>query len=58
MGGRPHRVFFFWHMVGNKFLTLLSNMFADLNIMEVQSGHRVFKASVIKSIYIEEHGCR
>lgn len=58
MGGRPHRVLFFWHMVGNRFLTLLSNIFADLNIMDVQSGYRVFKASVIKSIYIEEHDFR
>lgn len=42
----------------NRCLTLLSNMFGDLNIMDVQSGHRVFKASVIKSIYIEERGFR
>ena len=42
----------------NRCLTLLSNMFGDLNIMDVQSGHRVFKASVIKTIYIEERGFR
>lgn len=56
MGGRPHRVLFFWHMVGNRFLTLLSNMFTDLNLTDVQSGYKAFKASVIKSIHIEEDG--
>ncbi len=54
MGGRPHRVFFFWHMVGNKFLTVLSNMFTNLNVTDMQTGYKVFKASVIKSIQIEE----
>ena len=50
MGGRPHRVLFFWHMVGNKFLTLLSNMFTNLNLTDVETGYKAFKASVIKSI--------
>jgi glycosyltransferase involved in cell wall biosynthesis len=54
MGGRPHRVLFFWHMVGNKFLTLLSNMFTNLNLTDVETGYKAFKASVIKSIQIEE----
>ena len=54
MGGRPHRVLFFWHMVGNKFLTVLSNMFTNLNVTDMQTGYKVFKASVIKSIQIEE----
>ncbi len=56
MGGRPHRVLFFWHMVCNRFLTLVSNMFTDLNLTDVQSGYKAFKASVIKSIHIEEDG--
>jgi glycosyltransferase involved in cell wall biosynthesis len=56
MGGRPHRVLFFWHMVGNRFLTLVSNMFTDLNLTDVQSGYKAFKATVIKSIHIEEDG--
>jgi glycosyltransferase involved in cell wall biosynthesis len=54
MGGRPHRVLFFWHMVGNKFLTLLSNMFTNLNLTDIQTGYKVFKAPVIKAIQIEE----
>jgi glycosyltransferase involved in cell wall biosynthesis len=54
MGGRPHRVLFFWHMVANKFLTLLSNMFTNLNLTDVQTGYKAFKAPIIKSIDIEE----
>ena len=54
MGGRPHRVLFFWHMVGNKLLTLLSNMFTNLNLTDMQVGYKVFKAPLIKSIQIEE----
>lgn len=56
MGGRPHRVHFFWHMIGNKFLTLVSNVFTNLNLTDVQSGYKAFKASVIRSIHIEEDG--
>jgi glycosyltransferase involved in cell wall biosynthesis len=54
MGGRPHRVLFFWHMVGNKVLTLLSNMFTNLNLTDMQVGYKVFKAPLFKSIQIEE----
>jgi len=54
MGGRPHRVLFFWHMVGNKLLTLLSNMFTNLNLTDMQTGYKVFKAPIIKAIQIEE----
>jgi len=54
LGGRPHRVLFFWHMVGNKFLTLLSNMFTNLNLTDVETGYKAFKASLIKSIQLEE----
>jgi Glycosyltransferases involved in cell wall biogenesis len=54
MGGRPHRVLFFWHMAGNRFLTLLSNMFTNLNLTDMETGYKAFKASVIKSIQIEE----
>src|SRR5437899_5390283 len=56
MGGRPHRVLFFWHMVVNKFLTLLSNMFTNLNLTDMQTGYKAFKAPLIKSIQIEEDG--
>jgi glycosyltransferase involved in cell wall biosynthesis len=54
MGGRPHRVLFFWHMAGNKFLTLLSNMFSNINLTDMETGYKAFKAPVIKSIRIEE----
>jgi glycosyltransferase involved in cell wall biosynthesis len=54
MGGRPHRVLFFWHMAGNRFLTLLSNMFTNLNLTDMETGYKAFKASLIKSIQIEE----
>jgi glycosyltransferase involved in cell wall biosynthesis len=54
MGGRPHRVLFFWHMVGNRFLTLLSNMFTNLNLTDVETGFKAFNASLIKEIQIEE----
>ncbi len=54
LGGRPHRVLFFWHMVGNRFLTLLSNMFTNLNLTDMETGYKAFRASLIKSIQIEE----
>jgi glycosyltransferase involved in cell wall biosynthesis len=54
MGGRPHRVLFFWHMVGNRLLTLLSNMFTNLDLTDIETGYKAFKASLIKSIQIEE----
>src|SRR6266571_7912846 len=54
MGGRPHRVLFFWHMAGNRFLTLLSNIFTNLNLTDMETGYKAFKASLIKSIQIEE----
>ena len=56
MGGRPHRVLFFWHMVGNKFLTLLSNMLTNINLTDVETGSKAFRAPLIKSIRIEEDG--
>jgi len=56
MGGRPHRVLFFWHMVGNKFLTLLSNIFTNINLTDVETGYKAFKAPLIKSIRIKEDG--
>ena len=54
MGGRPHRVVFFWHMVGNRFLTLLSNIFTNLNLTDVETCYKAFRAPLIKSIQIEE----
>lgn len=48
------RVLFFWHFVGNSFLTLLSNIFTNLNLSDMETGYKVFKAQVIKNINIEE----
>ncbi len=55
VGGRPHRVVYFWHMVGNKFLTLLSNMFTNLNLTDMETCYKAFRAPVIKALEIEEN---
>jgi glycosyltransferase involved in cell wall biosynthesis len=54
MGGEPHRVAYFWHMVGNKFLTTLSNMFTNLNLTDMETCYKAFRREVIQSITIEE----
>lgn len=54
MGGQPHRVAYFWHMVGNKFLTTLSNMFTNLNLTDMETGYKVFRREVIQGITIDE----
>ena len=54
LGGRPHRVLYFWHMVGNGFLTLLSNMFTDLNLTDIETCYKVFRAPLIKSLHLCE----
>jgi len=55
MGGQPHSVIYFWHMVGNRFLTLLSNMFTNINLTDMETCYKMFRAEVIKSINIEEN---
>jgi len=55
MGGRPHRVLYFWHSVGNGFVTLLSNMFTNLNLTDVETGFKVFRRELIQGIGIEEN---
>ena len=55
MGGKPHRVVYFWHMVGNKLLTLLSNMFTNVNLTDMESCYKAFRREVIQSIDIEEN---
>lgn len=54
-GGDAHRVVYFWHMVGNKFLTLLSNMFTNLNLTDMETCYKVFKREVVQAIVIEEN---
>tara|TARA_Y100000589_G_scaffold302589_1_gene314269 strand:- start:168 stop:872 length:705 start_codon:yes stop_codon:yes gene_type:complete len=53
-GGRPHRVVYFWHRIGNGFLTLLSNMFTDLNLSDMETCYKSFRTEIIKPIEIEE----
>ena len=55
MGGAPHRVVYFWHSLGNKFLTLCSNMFSDLNLTDMETCYKVFKREIIQSIDIKEN---
>ena len=54
VGGKPHRVLFFWHSIGNKFLTFLSNMFTDLNLTDMETCYKLFRSSMIKQIEIKE----
>ena len=55
MGGEAHRVVYFWHMVGNKFLTLLSNMFTGINLTDMETCYKVFRREVLQKITIEEN---
>ena len=55
MGGEPHRVLFFWHSIGNRFLTLLSNMLTNLNLTDMETCYKAFRADVVKGIEIEEN---
>ncbi|CAG5009472.1 Dodecaprenyl-phosphate galacturonate synthase [Dyadobacter sp. CECT 9275] len=55
MGGRPHRILFFWHTIGNKFLTFLSNMFNNLNLTDMETCYKLFRADILKSIHLVEN---
>ena len=54
MGNKPHRVLYFWHYAGNKFLTLLSNMFSNLNISDMETCYKAFKREVLQKITLKE----
>lgn len=54
MGGNPHRILFFWHSIGNKFLTFLSNMMTNLNLTDMETCYKMFHAEVIKSLDLKE----
>ncbi len=54
LSGRPHRVLYFWHSLGNRVLTLLSNMFTDLNLTDMETCYKAFRREVIQAIEIEE----
>ena len=53
-GGESHRVLYFWHSLGNRFLTLLSNMFTNLNLSDMETCYKVFKRSIIQSLPLSE----
>jgi glycosyltransferase involved in cell wall biosynthesis len=54
MGGKPHRVLFFWHTIGNRFLTFLSNMFTNLNLTDMETCYKLFDAQILKSLVLKE----
>lgn len=54
-GGNAHRILFFWHTLGNKFLTFLSNMFTNLNLTDMETCYKMFKSEIIKSLDLKEN---
>ncbi len=54
MGGRPHRILFFWHSIGNKFLTSLSNVMTNLNLTDMETCYKLFKADIVKGLTLQE----
>lgn len=54
MGGNPHRILFFWHSIGNKWLTMLSNMLTNLNLTDMETCYKVFRREIIQSLRLEE----
>jgi glycosyltransferase involved in cell wall biosynthesis len=55
VGHQPHRILFFWHSLGNKFLTMVSNMFTDLNLSDMETCYKLFKSDIIKSLNLKEN---
>ena len=55
MGGNPHRILFFWHSIGNKFLTSLSNMFTNLNLTDMETCYKLMRSDIAKSLNLKEH---
>ncbi len=54
MGGKPHRILFFWHTIGNKFLTALSNAMTNLNLTDMETCYKVFKREIVQSLELQE----
>ncbi len=54
IGSGPHRVLFFWHTIGNKFLTFLSNLFTGLNLTDMETGYKMFKTEILKKLRLKE----
>jgi glycosyltransferase involved in cell wall biosynthesis len=55
MGSNPHRILFFWHTIGNKFLTFISNMFTNLNLTDMETCYKLFKIDTIQGIHLREN---
>jgi glycosyltransferase involved in cell wall biosynthesis len=55
LGGNPHRILFFWHSIGNKFLTFVSNMFTNLNLTDMETCYKLFRSEIIKKIELKEN---
>ena len=55
MGGKPHRILFFWHTIGNKFLSFLSNMFTNLNLTDMETCYKIFRTEIIQNINLKEN---
>ncbi len=55
MGGNPHRILFFWHSIGNLFLTFLSNVATNLNLTDMETGYKLFKREIIQQISLKEN---
>lgn len=54
MGGSPHRILFYWHTIGNKFLTSLCNMFTNLNLTDMETCYKLFRAPILKGVQLKE----
>ena len=54
MGGNPHRILFFWHSLGNKILTFISNMFTNLNLTDMETCYKCFRTEIIQSLNLKE----
>ena len=54
IGGKPHRILFFWHSIGNKVLTMLSNMFTNLNLTDMETCYKLFRADIVKGLSLQE----
>jgi glycosyltransferase involved in cell wall biosynthesis len=54
MGGNPHRILFFWHSIGNKFLTFLSNMFTNLNLTDMETCYKLMRSDIAKNVKLKE----
>jgi hypothetical protein len=55
MGSNPHRILFFWHSIGNKFLTSISNMFTNLNLTDMETCYKLFRSDIIKQVSLKEN---